>query len=145
MCGRKYGLWRFFLLGMRRLWVYTKVKPGRQLWLQLSLNYSDCISQIIYSLFLSVGCLSVYEYIRTSDPLPTAASRSANSYSSSWVPEIASGRTRTRVWRSGNARVCSKANSNYGNGNGLLFRMTQPISRNTIKAIACSKPTISEN
>jgi len=31
------------------------------------------------------------------------------------------------------------------NGNGLLFHMTQPTSRNTIKAIACSKPTISEN
>jgi len=27
----------------------------------------------------------------------------------------------------------------------LLFHMTQPISRSTIKAIACSKPTISEN
>ena len=33
----------------------------------------------------------------------------------------------------------------YGNGNGLLFHMTQPISRSTVKAIACSKPTISEN
>ena len=32
-----------------------------------------------------------------------------------------------------------------GNGNGLLFHMTQPISRSTIKAIACSKPTISEH
>ena len=32
-----------------------------------------------------------------------------------------------------------------GNGNGLLFHMTQPISRSTIKAIACSKPIISEN
>ena len=31
-----------------------------------------------------------------------------------------------------------------GNGNGLLFHMTQPISRST-KAIACSKPTISEH
>ena len=30
-------------------------------------------------------------------------------------------------------------------GNGLLFHITQPISRSTIKAIACSKPTISEN
>ena len=35
--------------------------------------------------------------------------------------------------------------SSYGNGNGLLFHMTQPISRSTIKAIACSKPTISEH
>ena len=35
--------------------------------------------------------------------------------------------------------------SNYGNGNGLLFHMTQPTSRSTMKAIACSKPTISEN
>ena len=35
--------------------------------------------------------------------------------------------------------------SNDGNGNGLLFHMTQPTSRSTIKAIACSKPTISEN
>jgi len=33
----------------------------------------------------------------------------------------------------------------YGNGNGLLFHVTQPTSRSTIKAIACSKPTISEN
>jgi len=33
----------------------------------------------------------------------------------------------------------------YPNGNGLLFHMTQPISRSTIKAIACSKPTISEH
>ena len=31
------------------------------------------------------------------------------------------------------------------NGNGLLFHMTQPISRSTTKAIACSKPTISEH
>jgi len=30
-------------------------------------------------------------------------------------------------------------------GNGLLFHMTQPTSRSTMKAIACSKPTISEN
>jgi len=39
-------------------------------------------------------------------------------------------------------KVCNNGNSN---GNGLLFHMTQPISRSTIKAIACSKPTISEN
>jgi len=32
-----------------------------------------------------------------------------------------------------------------GNGNGLLFHMTQPISRSTIKAIALSKSTIREN
>ena len=31
------------------------------------------------------------------------------------------------------------------NGNGLLFHMTQPTTRSTIKAIACSKPTISEH
>jgi len=30
-------------------------------------------------------------------------------------------------------------------GNGLLFHMTQPTSRSTRKAIACSKPTISEH
>jgi len=35
--------------------------------------------------------------------------------------------------------------SGNGNGNGLLFHMTQPISRSTIKGIACSKPTISEH
>jgi len=35
--------------------------------------------------------------------------------------------------------------SENGNGNGLLFHMTQPISRSTIKAIACSKPNISEH
>ena len=29
--------------------------------------------------------------------------------------------------------------------NGLLFHMTQPTSRSIIKAIACSKPTISEH
>ena len=29
--------------------------------------------------------------------------------------------------------------------NGLLFHMTQPTSRNIIKAIACSNPTISEH
>jgi len=52
-------------------------------------------------LYLSVGCLSVYEYIRTSNPLPTVASRIANSCSNRGVPEIASGRTRTRVWRNG--------------------------------------------
>jgi len=33
----------------------------------------------------------------------------------------------------------------YGNGNGLLFHTTQPTSRSSIKAIAYSKPTISEN
>ena len=37
----------FLFAGMRRLRVYTKVKPGRQLLLQLSRSYSDCISQII--------------------------------------------------------------------------------------------------
>jgi len=31
------------------------------------------------------------------------------------------------------------------NGNGLLFHMTQPTSRSVIKAIVCSKPTISEH
>ena len=31
------------------------------------------------------------------------------------------------------------------NGNDLLFHMTQPTSKSTIKAIACSKPTISEH
>jgi len=34
---------------------------------------------------------------------------------------------------------------NFDNGNGLLFHMTQPISRSTIKAIAYSKPTVSEH
>jgi len=34
---------------------------------------------------------------------------------------------------------------NKGNGNGLLFHMTQTTSRSTIKAIACSKPNISEH
>jgi len=29
--------------------------------------------------------------------------------------------------------------------NGLLIHMTQPTSRSIIKAIACSKPTISEH
>jgi len=29
--------------------------------------------------------------------------------------------------------------------NGLLFHMSQPTSRSIIKAIACSKPTISEH
>jgi len=36
-------------------------------------------------------------------------------------------------------------NTMCSNGNGLLFRMTQPTSRSTIKAIACSKLTISEH
>jgi len=31
------------------------------------------------------------------------------------------------------------------NGYGLLFHMTQATSRSIIKAIACSKPTISEH
>ena len=39
----------------------------------------------------------------------------------------------------------SGKHSRFINGNSLLFHMTQPISRSTIKAIACSKPTISEN
>jgi len=39
-----------------------------------------------------------------------------------------------------NIRFC-----NSGYGNGLLFHMTQPTSRRIIKAIACSKPTISEH
>ena len=39
--------------------------------------------------------------------------------------------------------LCDK--TQHGNGNGLLFHMTQPISRSTIKAITCSKPTISEH
>ena len=33
----------------------------------------------------------------------------------------------------------------WNNGNGLLFHMTHPTSRSTMKAIACSKPTISEH
>ena len=40
---------------------------------------------------------------------------------------------------------CPPTTMVIGNGNGLLFHMTQPISRSTIKAIACSKPTISEH
>jgi len=47
----------------------------------------------------------VYENIRTSNPLPTVASRSANSCSHSEVPKIASRRTQTRVWRSGMSEV----------------------------------------
>jgi len=46
------------------------------------------------------------------------------------------------------AQMCTMTDQNaelHGNGNGLLFHMTQPISRSTIKAIACSKPTISEH
>jgi len=35
--------------------------------------------------------------------------------------------------------------SDVFNGNGLLFHMTQPISRSTIKAIACSKLAITEH
>jgi len=50
----------FLFAGMRRLRVYTKVKPGQQLLLQLSRSYIDCISHLIlrvYSLFfLSVAC-----------------------------------------------------------------------------------------
>jgi len=42
------------------------------------------------------------------------------------------------IWREFNPRSVS-------NGNGLLFHTTQPTSRSTIKAIAYSKPTISEN
>jgi len=42
--------------------------------------------------------------------------------------------------------VCGRVRTSaFGNGNGLLFHMTHPISSSTIKAIACSKPTISEN
>ena len=37
----------FRFAGMRRSRVYTKFKPGRQLLLQFSRSYSDCISQII--------------------------------------------------------------------------------------------------
>jgi len=33
----------------------------------------------------------------------------------------------------------------HGNVNGLLFHVTQPTIRSTIKAITCSKPTISEH
>ena len=46
-----------------------------------------------------------------------------------------------------NAYWNSRARKDGGkcNGNGLLFHMTPPISRRTIKAIACSKPTISEH
>jgi len=33
----------------------------------------------------------------------------------------------------------------FDTGNGLLFHMTQATSRSTRKAIACSKPTISEH
>jgi len=32
-----------------------------------------------------------------------------------------------------------------GNGNGLLFHMTQPTSRSTTKVIAWSKPTVSKH
>jgi len=35
--------------------------------------------------------------------------------------------------------------TNICNGNGLLFHMTQPTSRSIIKAIAYSKPIVSEN
>jgi len=42
-------------------------------------------------------------------------------------------------------QVNSVTRARHGNGKGLLFHMTQPTSRSTIKAIACSKPTINEN
>jgi len=65
----------FLFAGMRRLWVYTKVKPGRQLLLQLSRS-SDCISQIMSIFVVSVCRLPVgvriYSYC-TSNPLPTVA------------------------------------------------------------------------
>jgi len=41
--------------------------------------------------------------------------------------------------------VAGKDHTFDGNGNGLLFHVTQPTSRSTIKAIECSKPTISEH
>jgi len=50
----------------------------------------------------------VYEYIRTSNPLPTVASRGANSCFNSGVPEIASGRTWTRIWRSGMPEIAQR-------------------------------------
>jgi len=40
--------------------------------------------------------------------------------------------------------VVNRPRNGDGDGNGILFHMTQPTSRSTIKAIACSKPTISE-
>jgi len=48
----RYHVWKviwlvtFLFAGVRRLWVYRKVKPGQQLVLQLSRSYSDCISQL---------------------------------------------------------------------------------------------------
>ena len=50
----------FLFAGMTRLRVYTKVKPGQQLLLQLSRSHSDCISQLIKEyircFFLTVAC-----------------------------------------------------------------------------------------
>ena len=49
------------------------------------------------------------------------------------------------IWRNVTSLQLIYVVMGNGNGNGLLFHTTQPTSRSTIKAIAYSKPTISEN
>ena len=41
--------------------------------------------------------------------------------------------------------IVAVAESEWSMVNGLLFHMTQPTSRSIIKAIACSKPIVSED
>ena len=65
----------------------------------------------VYCFFLSMGCLSVYKYIRTSNPLPTVSSRSVNSCSNSGCQRLLLGERVTRL-AGRDARGCSKANSN---------------------------------
>jgi len=70
MCGRKYGLWRFFLLAWDVCELSQKLSLNRNYcfnFAQLFALHSHLISRV-YSFFHSVRCLSVYEYIRTSKP-----------------------------------------------------------------------------
>ena len=54
-CVKKYGLWRLFLLAWG-VWLYTKVKPGQHLLLDLSGRYHfDCIPQLIQE-YIVLSC-----------------------------------------------------------------------------------------
>jgi len=82
---------------------------------KLNLDGNYCFSFRVVILiakeYIHAFFLSVYESIRTSNPLPTVASRSANSCSNRGAKDCLWANAYTRLAER-DARVCSKANSN---------------------------------
>jgi len=119
-------------------------------WRCVVLREIDFLLKICNSFFacLTCGCsysITIKLYINEECLKPNVAGKAQENHwkifkKISWFPPRFT-RKYCCYWTT-YSRTCEFHN---GNGNGLLFHMTQPISRSTIKAIACSKPTISEH